>query len=136
MMEWLITIYKRFHHLVLYGIIGSFSAALDFSIYTLLVKIVGVPYIIANCCSVLIGISCSFFLNRNYNFKVKDRVKSRFTIFLIVGLCGLTLSNIILCFSIETMAIDKVISKVLSIVSVVLFQFVANKKLSFKPSEK
>ena len=84
MMQIVKTLYKKFHHLVLYGIIGSFSSGLDFLIYTLLVQLVGLQYLVANCISVVAGISTSFYLNRNYNFKVKDHTKRRFSIFLTV----------------------------------------------------
>ena len=128
------TLYKRFHHLVLYGIIGSFSSGLDFLIYTFLVQLVGLQYLVANCISVVAGISTSFYLNRNYNFKVKDHTKRRFSIFLTVGLCGLVMSNLILYLCIDNLGMDKLISKLLSIVLVVFFQFLVNKYLTFKPT--
>ena len=37
-------IFNKFRHLILYGIIGSFAAGLDFLIYTVLVQLVGIPY--------------------------------------------------------------------------------------------
>ena len=127
-------LYEKFHHLVLYGIIGSFSSGLDFLIYTLLVQLVGLQYLVANCISVVAGISTSFYLNRNYNFKVKDHTKRRFSIFLTVGLCGLVMSNLILYLCIDNLGMDKLISKLLSIVLVVFFQFLVNKYLTFKPT--
>ena len=134
MMQIVKTLYKKFHHLVLYGIIGSFSSGLDFLIYTLLVQLVGLQYLVANCISVVAGISTSFYLNRNYNFKVKDHTKRRFSIFLSVGLCGLVMSNLILYLCIDNLGMDKLISKLLSIVLVVFFQFLVNKYLTFKPT--
>lgn len=127
-------LFHRFNHLILYGIIGSFSSALDFCIYTFLVQVAGIQYIIANCLSILGGITTSFILNRNYNFKVKDKTKRRFSIFLTVGLCGLVLSNIILYVCIDALEMDKLISKLLSIFLVVFFQFLVNKYFTFKPS--
>ena len=134
MMQIVKTLYKRFHHLVFYGIIGSFSSGLDFLIYTFLVQLVGLQYLVANCISVVAGISTSFYLNRNYNFKVKDHTKRRFSIFLTVGLCGLVMSNLILYLCIDNLGMDKLISKLLSIVLVVFFQFLVNKYLTFKPT--
>ena len=124
----------KFRYLILYGIIGSFSSGLDFLIYTLLVQAGGIQYMFANCISVLGGITTSFILNRNYNFKVKDHAKRRFSIFLTVGLCGLVMSNIILYLCIDVWSMNKLISKLLSIVLVVLFQFLINKYFTFKPS--
>ena len=89
-------LFNRFRSVILYGLIGSFSSGLDFTIYTILVRLVDIHYVVANCFSVLCGITTSFVLNRNYNFKVRNKTKRRFTIFLTVGLCGMILSNIIL----------------------------------------
>jgi putative flippase GtrA len=128
-------LYCRFRHLILYGIIGSFSSSIDFAIFTLLVQIVGLHYLVANCISILAGITTSFFLNRNYNFKVKDNVRGRFAIFLTVGLCGLMLSNIVLYVCVSILDMNKLVSKLLSIVLVVFFQFLINKYITFKPSK-
>lgn len=126
------TLFKKYHHLVLYGIIGSFSALFDFCVYILLVRILNLPYLMANCCSVFAGITCSFCLNRSYNFHVKDRVKRRFAIFLTVGLSGLVFSNFILYFLIDLLLINLYISKVLSILLVAFAQFLMNKHYTFK----
>lgn len=127
------SIYDKFRNLILYGLIGCFSAGLDFCIYTLFVQVAGIHYLPSNCISVLAGISTSFLLNRNYNFKVKDNTQRRFLLFLTVGLCGMVLSNLILYVSIELLGINPIFSKVLSIVLVVFFQFIINKYITFKP---
>ena len=134
MISLLRVLYGKFHDLILYGIIGTFSAGFDFAIYSILIHYTTMQYLVANCISVFGGISTSFVLNRNYNFKVKDHTSRRFSIFFAVGLCGLILSNIILFLCIDKMSINKTISKVLSIILVALFQFLINKFLTFKPS--
>lgn len=125
-------LYQRFRNLILYGIIGSFTSALDFAVFTMLSKYIGIHYIVANCISVLIGISTSFALNRSINFKVKDKTGKRFLIFLTVGLCGLLLSNVILYVGIDMLSGDELIVKLASIVLVVGFQFILNKFITFK----
>ena len=125
-------LYQRFRNLILYGIIGSFTSALDFVVFTMLSKYIGIHYIVANCISVLIGISTSFALNRSINFKVKDKTGKRFLIFLTVGVCGLLLSNVILYVGIDMLSGDELIVKLASIVLVVGFQFILNKFITFK----
>ena len=125
-------LYQRFRNLILYGIIGSFTSALDFAVFTMLSKYIGIHYIVANCISVLVGISTSFALNRSFNFKVKDKTGKRFIIFLTVGLCGLILSNLILYVGINLLDGDDLIVKLASIVLVVGFQFLLNKFVTFK----
>lgn len=131
-MNMLSRLYHRFRNLILYGIIGSFTSALDFAVFTLLSKYIGIHYIIANCISVLVGITTSFALNRSYNFRVKDKTGKRFLIFLTVGLCGLLLSNVILYVGIDMLSGDELIVKLASIVLVVGFQFILNKFITFK----
>ncbi len=127
--------YHKFRNLILYGIIGCFTAALDFVVFTVLSRYVGIYYLLANCISVLVGITTSFVLNRSYNFRVKDKVKRRFAIFLTVGLCGLCLSNLILWLGIDYMHLDEIITKLASIILVVGFQFMLNKFVTFKKEE-
>ena len=125
-------VYGKFRNLILYGIIGSFTSFLDFCVFTVLTSLVGLHYLLANCISVLVGITTSFLLNRSYNFKVKDHSKRRFLIFLVVGLSGLVLSNVILYVGIDLMHDNELIVKLASIVLVVGFQFLLNKFVTFK----
>lgn len=133
MMKVIIKLYRKFRNLILYGIIGSFTSGLDFCVFTVLSRFLDVHYLLANFISVLVGITTSFVLNRTYNFKVKDRSKQRFVIFLIIGLCGLCLSNLILWIGIEQLYENKNIVKLASIILVVGFQFLLNKFVTFKP---
>ena len=134
-MELIKKLYAKFRNLILYGIIGCFTSGLDFCVFTCLSQYLNIYYLVANCISVLVGITTSFLLNRAYNFKVKDRAKQRFAIFLTVGLCGLVLSNLILWVGIDIMHANEVITKLASIVLVVGFQFILNKFVTFKKKD-
>lgn len=131
----ILKLYYKFHNLILYGIIGSFTSFLDFGVYTILSRYAGVYYLLANCISVLVGITTSFILNRKYNFKVKDHAGKRFSIFLTVGLCGMFLSNLILYVGIDELHHNSMIVKLVSIVFVVFFQFILNKYITFRKRE-
>jgi len=133
-MQFIKQLYSKFRNLILYGIIGSCSSGLDFLLYTLLVEVFGWHYIFSNCISVLAGITTSFTLNRNYNFKIKDKTRQRFALFFTIGLCGMMVSNLILYLCIDVLDWNKIVSKLLSIVLVVIFQFILNKYITFKPS--
>jgi len=126
-------LWDKFHTLILYGIIGSFTSSLDFAAFTLL-QWSGLHYLVANCCSVLLGITTRFYLNRRFNFKVKNKTAQRFAVFLTVGLCGMVASNLILYLCIDKLGIDKLASKLLSIVLVVVAQFLLKKFVTFRTS--
>lgn len=125
-------LYERFRNLILYGIIGSFTASLDFTVFWLLSHYTGLQYLIANIIGVTVGITTSFILNRKYNFKVEDHTARRFVIFLSVGLFGMLVSSGILYYCVDVMQLNKIPSKLLSIVIVVLAQFFLNKYITFK----
>jgi len=129
-------LYSKFRNLILYGIIGSCTATLDFLIFTGLTLWTSIHYIIANIISCSTGILCSFQLNRKYNFKVTDHTFRRMVIFFSVGIFGMFLSSVILHFCIDNMHWEELVSKLMSIVIVVIIQFFMNKYISFRVDKK
>lgn len=119
----------KYRELILYGIIGGLCASLDFGIYSLLS--LWIPFLWANIISVNCGILCSFFLNRNFNFKVKDNTGKRFISFYLVGLAGLGLSELLIYLLTDKFQWHYIIAKLLTVVVVALFQFVLNKLITF-----
>lgn len=126
------TLYQKFRNLILYGLIGGLSSSVDFIVYTALVKYVMENYLIANSLSVTVGILISFTLNRKYNFKVTDKTAKRFLMFFAVGFSGMIVSNVLLYLFIDVMQLNEILSKLLSIVVVVICQFIVNKYITFK----
>lgn len=121
----------RFRNLILYGLIGSFSSSLDFVVFYYLVNFLKANFLLANCVSVTCGICTSFFLNREFNFRQKDKTLLRWAIFFAVGLMGLLISSVILLILINRLYFDKITSKVISIILVVIVQYLLNKYISF-----
>lgn len=130
------TLYSKFRNLILYGIIGSCTATLDFLIFTGLTQWTTIHYIVSNIISCVTGILCSFLLNRKYNFKVTDHTFRRMVIFFSVGIFGMFLSSVILHFCIDILHWGELISKLFSIVIVVIIQFFLNKYISFREDKK
>jgi len=132
MKEIIKTLYQKFRNLILYGLIGGLSSSIDFLIYTILVKFVLENYLVANSLSVTVGILISFTLNRKYNFKVTDKTVKRLLIFFAVGFSGMIVSNALLYLFIDVMQLNEILSKLMSIVVVVICQFLVNKYVTFK----
>ncbi len=124
--------YTRFRNLILYGVIGSCTATLDFLLFTALTQWAGVYYIAANVVSCSVSIMCSFLLNRKYNFRVNDHPIRRMVSFFSVGVAGLFLSSLILHFCIDGLCWGKSAAKLTSIVITVFIQFLLNKYISFR----
>lgn len=125
-------LYCRFRHIILYGAIGSLCSALDFSIFSLLCLLQGLPYLWANIFSTHVGIFASFWLNRSYNFKMKDKTPIRFLSFYAVGLIGLGLSSLCLWLMVDTAKWNELLCKLITIVLVAFTQFILNKYITFR----
>ncbi len=127
--------FYRYKYFILYGVIGVVSALLDFIVFNRIVALTSLSYIIANVISVHCGIVCSFTLNRQFNFKVKDQPIKRFVTFYVVGMIGLFLSSVILVQLIEKAGLDTKPAKAIAILITAVFQFALNKTITFKKKE-
>lgn len=127
-------LYKKFRNLILYGVIGSSSALLDFTIFTILTELCDIYYLIANCISVTCGLTNSFILNRKYNFKVTDKTLKRAVMFFFVGFCGLLINSTLLYVFINYAHFITPVAKLCAIVIEVLLQFTVNSLVTFKRS--
>ena len=131
-MKKLYHLFLRNQQLIKYSIIGCCCAGLDFIIYWLLVHIVKIPYLYANIISVHSGIFTSFFLNRHFTFKIKNRTLLRFFSFYLTGIIGLLISSVLLILLIEKIGLNEYVSKAFTIIVVALIQFMLNKYISFR----
>jgi len=125
-------IYTRYRELIVYCMIGCTGASLDFIIYACLARGAGFHYQLANFLSVSFGIVNNFFLNRHFNFKVKDRIGARLASFYAVGMFGWALSAVLLWLFIELMALNALVAKLGTIVFVTAVQFCLNKFITFR----
>jgi putative flippase GtrA len=131
-MNYILKFLLPYKQIIQYGIIGCICAGLDFLIYLFLTNIFEIPYLFANIISIHAGIFTSFFLNRHFTFKVKNKTIFRFFSFYLVGLIGLSISSGLLILFIEKMFIDELVSKAGTIIIVAVIQFFLNKYISFK----
>lgn len=117
---------------ILYSIIGFSGAFIDFVVFIVLIKVFSLNAIIANAISISLGITNNFILNSVFNFKVKDKLKQRFIKFYLIGLFGFFISSLIIYILKEVLGVDPIISKLCSIVIVVILQYSLNKRITFK----
>ena len=117
--------------LVLYGVIGLFSASIDTLSFYLLRRY-GLLLPVANFIGVNIGIFLSFFLNTYLNFKKTTELKKRAVTFFFVGYCGLAVSSVIMYVGVRRMGKWELAVKVLSVMIVAGLQFLLNKFITFR----
>lgn len=127
-----IQLYSKYRNLILYGIIGGLSVSIDFAVFGLLTHFFPEYYLLANIVSVNCGIVNSFLMNRHFNFKVKNKSVFRFMVFYIMGMIGLLISSGMLYLMVNMADMNLLVSKVVTIFVVTLFQFTLNKNVTFR----
>ena len=123
--------YQQHRNFILYGAIGIITTAIDVGLFTLLAHF-DMHELIANTISYQVAMVASFFLNRHYNFKVKDKVWQRFLSFFIVNLIGYGLSQLLVFLFITKIGMPDFIGKLLATILAAICQFLFIKHLTFK----
>jgi len=114
-----------------YGLIGLIGLILDMGLFYILHKLLGVNYVLSNIVSSSTAILHNFILNSYFTFRVTDKKLQRFLSFYGIALIGLVFSTLLLSLFIEILHLDSMLSKLISIFIVALFQYFLNKKLTF-----
>jgi len=123
--------YRRLiREIILYGIIGGFSATIDSIIFYWLSQSINIY--VSNFISINTGILISFLLNTYVNFKAKDKIRFRAVSFFSVGYTGLGLSMLILYIGVEVLNYREMFVKILSVFIVAAVQFTLNKMITFR----
>ena len=124
-------IYKNNQQLISYAFFGGMGVLSDFGLYTILISL-SVNYQIANAAGYATGTLVSFFLNRNYTFKVKDKILKRLATFFGVAFVGYIFSVILLYILVSILTLDEILSKIITLFFILAIQFTLNKKITFK----
>lgn len=123
---------KKYKHFVKYAMIGVTGVSIDMFLFYILHQKAGMYYQLANLISVSCGISNNFILNAFLNFKMKDKILTRFIQFYSIGLLGLLISAGLLYLFIEHFLMSEILSKLITVAVVTVVQFNLNKIFTFK----
>jgi len=119
---------------LLYCIIGLSGTALDFGVYSFLIWSGVLKYQAANAIGYASGTTLSFILNARFNFRVTDRMAQRLVCFFGVALLGWTVSAVLLYLLIGHYGFNKYLSKMATLIVIMLLQYNLNRLLSFRKS--
>jgi putative flippase GtrA len=127
-------LFRSNRRLVLYCLIGSAGATLDFLTYSAFVKWGGVHPQVANAAGYALGTTLSFTLNALFNFKTCDWLPLRLLSFFGVAFLGWAASAGVLYVTIDVMGWNKYAAKLATMVVAVLLQYNLNRLISFRTS--
>ncbi|MCP5105625.1 MAG: GtrA family protein [bacterium] len=127
-----------FVHLVKYGFVGAFNAVFTFIIYFVLLKIVGLHYLLSFSISWASGVLATYVINFKWVFKPEDKLvfKSRLMKYFIVYITSYVINMALLGTITESTGWDPLLAQFLIIPLVVSINFFGIKYWSMRPYEK
>lgn len=131
-------IYKDYMKFVKYMGVGVLGTAVDLAILFSLVSFFGMYYLFANIISYSAGTVVNFFLNKRYTFNnTYKKVHFQFMSFAAVAAVGWVLSEILLYIFVDHIFMDSsnltiMISKVIATFIVFVYNYIVNKRTTFK----
>jgi putative flippase GtrA len=126
---------KHHRQFALYTLIGLSGVSIDVAFFFILFNIVNLEKNLATFISLTCAITNNFVWNVVFNFKVRDRLKQRFLRFYLVGLTGFALTALFFLVFTDWIGISANITKLISLLPILLLQYTINKLWSFRNHE-
>jgi putative flippase GtrA len=118
--------------LIRFCLVGASGYVVNLAVYTLLLKVVGVHYLLAATGSFLVAVTSNYTWNRLWTFRgQRGHVAYQGLRFLVVSTIALAANLAILALLVDTFEVGKVLAQAIAIVLVTPWNFVGNKLWSF-----
>jgi putative flippase GtrA len=116
-----------------FAVVGACNTGVDFAVFSLLFYIFDAPLLVANTIAYLLAVSNSFVLNKYWTFAKTcqaGRIEQQISRFLLLGLVGLALSNIVVWRL--AVYLPEIVAKMLAVVVLFAWNFGTSRLLVFK----
>jgi putative flippase GtrA len=116
-----------------YTIVGGIAYVVDFSLLTVLTELFDVYYLVSSGISFSVGLIINYTISINWVFETRrvKNVQKEFAIFLIIGLVGLFINQVLMWTFTDLLLFHYLISKIFVSIFVYLFNFTARKFVLF-----
>ncbi len=117
---------------VKFGIVGISNTLITFIVYTLLLKVFGVNYLLASAIGFIAGATNGFLINRRWTFR--EHVGDALTPVRwgVVQTGGLAIDEVLLYLLVHDAHLDKLLAQALATVVVTVTTFFANRAWTFR----
>ena len=120
-------------------IVSGFAAVfVDYTVLVIATESFGIHYLISNICSYMSGLIVAYTLNTRWVFRYRkygQKTKIEFSIFVIIVLIGLAISEAMIYMLVEALVIPYTLAKLVSIGAIFIFNFLAKKRFLFTRGE-
>ena len=117
-----------------YIVSGLAAVLVDYTVLITVTELFGIHYLISNICGYMSGLLVAYTLNIRWVFryrKYEQKTKVEFSIFIVIVLIGLAISEAMIFMLVETLALPYTLAKLVSIGAIFIFNFTAKKRFLF-----
>lgn len=120
--------------LIKFSIVGLSNTLMDFSVYFVLTRYAGTPFLLASTISWLLAVTSSFTFNKIWTFRVRGTqgIRDQYIKFFLVSVVSLILSLSLLWLLVTEFHIHDLLAKIATIGIIVFWNFFMNKFWTFK----
>jgi len=122
---------EKHYKILRFLLAGGSAAAVEYASF-LLLNYLSVPIIYANTFSFLCGLFVSFTLNKLWVFKSQGKTHKQFSIYFLLALINLCISNLSLWALVYHLGVWAPIAKILTMASIATWNYVFFSRLIFK----
>lgn len=115
-----------------YLLVGGASFALEYGLYWLLYRWLGLPYLWANSSAYLTVFVVNFLLNRSWTFGSSGHMGRQALLYLLLVLFNLLASNVALYLLVELAQVPALVAKVVVMLMIVSWNFVLYRKVIYR----
>ena len=109
-----------------YGIVGVINTIVGYGIYYLMLYL-GYKYTIALTLGSIIGVSCSFMLNKFWTFRSRGKIGKELLRFLIMYGCAYIMNLVMLIFAVEKCQLNPKIAQVIILLMITTTTYFGNR---------
>jgi len=126
-----------FGQFVRYLLTGGLAFIVDFSIFTFLLYVFNLHYLLANMLSLLGGLFLNYFISVKWVFSeckrnLENKQKTELSVFIIIGLIGVGLNQLLMLLMVGVMSLQELLSKIIAAALILFWNFGARKMLLFR----
>lgn len=114
-----------------YIFVGVVATIIDMGSLYVFTSMVGIHYLISAAIAFVFGVMANYLMSIVWVFKTTGNFKREITLFVIIGLGGLILNEIIIWLLVEKVSLYYMIAKAIAVVIVLVWNFGMRKKFVF-----
>lgn len=117
--------------LLRYIFVGGAATVVDMGSLYIFTSIIGLNYLISAAIAFILGVTANYLLCVAWIFESTGRVKREIILFLVIGVGGLILNEVIIWLLVEEVGLYYMLAKAVAVVIVLVWNFGMRKKYVF-----